>query len=271
MRRSFSGREVIVSLIETTEIKKIEMENAQHKIRLFNNAKMVSLGEMAGSIAHEINNPLSIILGKSQMLKAYLDTKTLNEEKLNATISSIVSNSQRISGAIKDLRDFAQDDVADQFEEVTLTEVVRRALALNQARIEKDGIKLEVNIPDNIKLNCISSKLAQVVYIALSNSHESVLKAETKEIRISCETDSENIFLKVYDSGSGVPENLRDKVFEPFFSTKDVGQGTGLSLSIAKSITDLHKGEIYFNYGLKQGCELVVKLRKTQNMMDSVS
>ena len=261
VRRSIKRSEKLISVLDIDQLKKIEHENNIHKIRLISQARMISLGEMAGGIAHEINNPLAIIYGNAQQLLHHINNHTLTTDKLTKSLETMNTTSLRISGVIKSLRDFAKDSEQTEFEKANLRQITSIALSFNKAKIENSGVFVENKVDANIEVECIPAKIKEAIYNVVNNSFESVIKGHRRHIKIETSMLDTFVVLKITDSGGGIPQNIREKVFQPFFSTKDVGQGTGLGLSVAKGIIEQHHGEIYFNYENENECELVIKLK----------
>lgn len=222
-------------------------ENYQHLVQ---SAKMASLGEMAGGVAHEINNPLFVIMGKASLLTRQIEAgKPPGSAKLQEVAKSIEHHCDRISRIVKGLKNFSRDGSQDPFLPVTLNEIFSDTLALCQRKIEKAGIKLTLpeQIPD-LTLHTRPAQVPQVLVNLLNNALDAVNESAEqdqsleKAIEVSLEITADFLDFYVIDSGPGVPEEIEQKIMEPFFTTKPAGVGTGLGLSVSMGIARDHEG-----------------------------
>lgn len=268
--KSFND-ETIISTIDIEDMKQIEREMLHQKSQLEHNAKMAALGEMAGGLAHEINNPVAIISGRAQQLILSLNKDAATKESLLKGLENINQTSQRINRIVRGLRAFSHDTTHEPFVEANLKQIVEDTLTFCEAKFRNNGIKLTYNIPEELSLECSPTQISQVLLNALNNSHDAIVDpteplepvaadSAPKWIRIEAALTDDQLRISVSDSGSGIPPHLRDKIMQPFFSTKEVGKGTGLGLSISKGIIESHKGQFYFNYENAEHTELVVIL-----------
>jgi two-component system NtrC family sensor kinase len=243
------ARQVVaqLELRKTNKIlqKKIEQIEFQQE-KLFYSAKMVSLGEMAAGISHEINNPLAIIACRISQLKDSLENnEKIDPMTLSNNLNSMERTTYRIARIIKGLRTFSRQGTNDPFQAVTLESLIEDVLALSNERFKNAGIQLEVD-PENLhlKVECRPVELGQVLINLLSNSFDAVKNCEEKLVSIKVHDRGESIAITVSDTGYGIPNDVRSKLMQPFFTTKPVGQGTGLGLSISRGIIESHKGSL---------------------------
>lgn len=232
---------------ETEQIKAQEEAEVQ-KAKIVHGSRLNALGEMAGSIAHEINNPLAVIKATSQLLEIELKReKQVMNPKIFESIKRIDTTVNRISKIVKGLRSFARDGESDPMQPVNLDQVIIEALDLSQTRFKSHGIniKYQPNL-DECLVQGRAVELAQVIINILNNAYDAVIHSIEKFVHIKLESDTSSIFLIIEDSGPGIPEEIIGKVMDPFFTTKPIGQGTGLGLSISKGIIESHGGEILY-------------------------
>jgi PAS domain S-box-containing protein len=228
-------------------------------------ARLASLGEMAGGIAHEINNPLQIIVGHAAVMNARLARGDVKPDDISASFNKISATAERISRIVKGLRTVARDGDHDPFQITSPVLFVNDAMALCSEKMRRHDIKVDVDLQafDGVYIPCRSVQISQVVLNLLTNAYHAVELVEDKWIRVESAQSANWIEIAVVDSGSGVPQALRDKIFQPFFTTKEVGVGTGLGLSLSLSIARDHGGTIE----LDQSCantRFVLRLPRTQ-------
>ncbi|WPU63971.1 ATP-binding protein [Peredibacter starrii] len=224
--------------------KELEVQRA----RTANASKMAMLGEMASSIAHEINNPLAIIISLVSMIKR-MDEKGSSKEDKDKALNNLIETSNRIEKIVKGLRFFARDASRDDFVHTSINQVIEDTLALCNQKFHQHGISIHYNIcPDSI-IYCQPVSLSQAILNLLSNSFDAINSLEDKWIRIECFETQTDVQITVTDSGNGINEEIRDKIVLPFFTTKEVGKGTGLGLSIVKGIVEQHGGKLSLDSG----------------------
>lgn len=213
----------------------------EQEAKLIHGSKMSSLGEMSSGIAHEINNPLTIILGRAYVMQALV--KGLPEsEKLLEGLEKIRVNSERIAKIIKGLRAFARDGEKDPHENIVVKSLVEDALSLCASKIKGADIVIDVVDPEAMTIRGSSSQMSQVLVNLISNAIDAVESLPERWVKINTEVVGDRVRISIIDSGHGVLESVRDKMMQPFFTTKPVGKGTGLGLSISSGIMKSHNG-----------------------------
>ncbi len=212
---------------------------------LVSKTKMSTLGEMAGGIAHEINNPLTIIYMRAVELKDLAAEEDLSREIVQSLAEKIEMTSMRISKIVKGLKSFARESEQEPLKESSVDSLVEETLGLCQERFRSHGIELNVAKDHSTKtVYCRATQISQVLLNLLNNAHDAVEKAKTKKVTLHIHEKDNFLALEVADTGEGVPKEIQDKIFQPFFTTKEVGRGTGLGLSISKGIVDAHGGQL---------------------------
>lgn len=245
--------EDITPLREAQE--RLEATQAQ----VVSNAKFAALGEMASGIAHEINNPLAVILGISSQLQERV-AQSGNDPFIQGGLTTIDKMSKRIATIIKGLRTFSRQTERDPMVSSDLLSIVQETLALYASTFTAAKAELDVSMPaEAISIRCRPSEISQVVLNLMNNARDAVSQSVEKVIRLRLTQDANWAYLTVEDTGVGVPAEIRDRIFQPFFTTKDVGSGTGLGLSISKGIVEAHGGRLYIDSPAK-GARFVVKL-----------
>lgn len=226
-------------LIEDLKEKnKLESELSAEKIKNVKNSKLASLAEIASGVAHEINNPLAILSGKLQILKSMVSKKTLTDDFLNNEIIKMLKVTERMANIIRTLRNLSRVESEDSLRKVDLR-ILLRDIA---DRFKNTFIEKEINFTyaenTSFTLLALEGYLDQVLTNLVTNACDAVksLEPKARDIEISCIADEQFVRIRVSDSGDGVITGLEEKIFEPFFTTKDIGEGTGLGLSLSKSL-----------------------------------
>lgn len=258
---------------DLAEVLHRDFVNAQARVKeqeakIISSSKMASLGEMAGSIAHEINNPLAIILGKAHRINRYFEADDLksNQEAIRADVAKITMTVNRISKIIKGLRQFARDASDDPMQEITVRGLIEDTISFCQERFQNAGVDLRVNLKYEGPIVCRGTELSQVLLNLITNAFDAVQESTEKWVEVRVEQIGNFVEFSITDCGHGVPEEIRSKIFTPFFTTKEVGKGTGLGLSISKSIIESHHGEFFLNEKSKY-TSFVVRIPKS--LLDS--
>lgn len=239
--------ELVMTLIEKRK------ENAllkKQEVMIIHSSKMASLGEMASGIAHEINNPLSIIQANATLLMERMETEVVAQEVVLKTLTKINTTSDRISKIIKGLRTVSRNADNDLFELVSIEKLKQDTLSLCEQKMKKENIEISITVPIiDLKINCSEAQILQVLINLINNAHDAILQNAIKWIRVEFAIiENKNLFrCTVTDSGSGIPKNIAMNLMQPFFTTKEIGKGTGLGLSISRKIIEGHNGNFYLN------------------------
>lgn len=251
-RIDYQGREtMLVSMLDITRNKELEqIIQAQDK--------MSSLGRVAAGIAHEIRNPLSGI-------NIYLDTlakihaRGENLEAVGEIITQAQAASRKIESVIRRVMDFSKPG-QPRLVMADINQPVENALSLCAATMHRDGVKLEIELVCDLpRCPLDASLIEQVMLNLLTNAEEALHHAKTKKISVRTSLEKEGVTIRVGDSGPGIPKGLRDKVFEPFYTTRS--EGTGIGLSLCRRIINDHHGTLSIEESAMGGAEFVIVLK----------
>ena len=240
-------------------------EQVLHQQRvLINNSKMTALGEMSGGIAHEINNPLAVIQIQADLLMDSFRSDTLDLELAKEAVSVIEVTTQRIAKIVRSLSMFSGNHKNDPFEYTTVQAIVDSTLDLCRLKFEDSNTRLIVIMPPSfIEIRCRPSDISQVFLGIINNAYDAIQSLSDKWICVRVIEHENSVEVSVTDSGSGIPEEIVDKLMQPFFTTKEVGSGMGLGLSVSKGIVEAHGGKIYLDQK-SPNTRFVIVLPKTK-------
>lgn len=221
----------------------------EQQAKMIASSKLAALGEMAGGLAHEINNPLAIISGRSNQLKLASKAGMLNHGFVDEVSESIERTTQRISQIVRGLKAFAREGDHEELQRVCASALLEDTLSFCRERFRAHGVGLTVTCPQLLELWCRPVQMSQVLLNLLNNSFDAVERLPEKWVRVGVEEAGDGVLFSVTDSGSGIEEGLHEKVLQPFFTTKDPGRGTGLGLSVSNSIVAAHGGTLTIDKG----------------------
>ena len=232
-------------LLDITAQKEIEERLRMQDAKLASTSKLVALGEMAGGVAHEINTPLNAILLCADQIQSSLRDDTVDKQEMLEMSGLISETAQRIAKIVRGLKSFARDGSKEDLEDTDAEMLVDETLSLCRQRMEQNGVKLNFVKPAYpIVMNCRSIQIGQVILNLLNNSFDAVIGTVDPWIKLEIKSDGQIVYFEVTDSGPGLPAEVRARLFQPFFTTKEFGKGTGIGLSISKGIIESHHGEI---------------------------
>ena len=243
---------------DITKRKNLEIEMAQTlkelketQQQMIQSEKMRSLGEMAGGIAHEINNPLSIINGYSFAIRKFIEKGETNDlTYVKDALNKIDSTVQRIGKIVSSLQKMSRQTNEITLEKVSLYKVMDEVKTLSSERMKGLQIKFEEILTLSEKesiIACNPISLTQVLLNLINNSIDAISELPEKWVKVQIKKEGNILTIKVSDSGIGIPPNLIDKIFQPFYTTKDVGKGTGLGLSLSRSLLEKQNATINYN------------------------
>jgi signal transduction histidine kinase len=243
-------------------IDKKEQELEELKAQLAQAGKLAALGTLGASVAHELNNPLTVVAAEADDL---LETPDPTPEHIRHSAQNIRACAGRMQTIIDYIRNYARDDNKDKWQKVNPNHIIENSLVLLRRQLENAGITVTLNLQDDLpEIWGHASQLESVIQNLLSNSRDALNAAANKkhsEILISTALNAEKcVELVVSDNGCGMSEQTRQKLFEPFFTTKSSGKGTGLGMAIALSIISEHNGSIKVKSRERIGTEFTITL-----------
>lgn len=222
--------------------RQVEMQD-----QLIQTAKIAAIGQLAAGIAHEINNPLAVILGFAQGLE-----RRIQDEKLRMPIESVVREALRCSALVQELLTFSRKpkghaEVAD------LNHLLRSAAIMLETKAKIHNIQIILELAEGLSPLMVNKTQVEQVFVNLGTNAIDAMKEGGRLTLRTFQGEDHMIQVEVIDTGCGIPAEIRSRIFEPFFTTKEVGQGTGLGLSLAHEIISQHGGTIDLDSEIGKG------------------
>lgn len=260
-----AAREELTSWARTLEQrvdqKAAELERANRLMAT--SERMASLGRLAATVAHEVNNPLFGILNYARLTRRDVeraDPPPANRERMLEQLQIIERESRRCGELMRNLLMFARQS-PKRIQAASLREVIERSVALVRHRYELAGIALdEQTAADLPEVPCDANQIQQVVLGLLVNAAEAMPKGGTVQILTSLDAAARHAVIRVRDNGPGIPSEVLPQIFEPFFTTKQDEHRTGLGLAVARSIIEQHGGAITVVSAEGSGAEFAIRL-----------
>ncbi len=244
--------EAVILGIDLTEHLKLKKELHQQKAQSYYSAKLATLGEIASHIVDEIAAPATNI---EQLLE--------QKSELSEKLPNLNEQLQRLFRISKVLRRFTTEISKDKLETVQIKTIIEEVLSLCNERFKRKGIELKVSvIESSLSISCKSNQLFQIVLNLLNNAFDAVKEQSKKVVSLDIAERQSEIFISVTDSGPGIPKELRQKIFEPLFTTKQAGSSTGIGLSISQEFAQANGGRLFIDEQAQNTC-FVLALPKT--------
>lgn len=229
---------------DVTESESIKQQAALDHARAISQSKMAALGEMAAGLAHEINNPLTILLNSVSLMKMKLANGEIDQSLLSKELDKLEKNSLRISKIVRGLRSFSRNAENDPFVPYKLSLIIEDSLNLCSEKFKWEKIEIQIfDETQSCDVMVRPSQVSQVLLNLLLNALDASRKSSVKRVTLRSYQIKDFVYVEIEDLGEGVVETNVEKIFLPFFTTKPVGEGTGLGLPISKGIIDDHGGQ----------------------------
>ena len=222
-------------------------ESRETQDKLISSMKMSTLGEVASGIAHEINTPLAVISSRVGQLQDSLDAGGIDPAQLASGLAQIELTTQRIARIIKGLSAYTKATGSDPMQLADLARVVEDTLGFCKEKFRRRGVELRLTVSNVPPCECRPSELSQVLLSLLANAYDAIESRAEKWISIEVAAGSRGAVVAVSNSGPSIPEPVRLRMMEPFFSTKETGKRTGLGLHVSRKIVEAHNGRLYLD------------------------
>jgi two-component system NtrC family sensor kinase len=234
-------------VINLMELKKTLKLKDLQQAQLVNSSKMASLGEIAAGVAHEINNSLMILVGKSNLVKRLIVSDPIDILKIKEHLDRVDVVTEKICLVVKSMGIFSRDPSNASMVTTKVDEIIKNTLSLCKERFENQLIEIKIDIKDDVTVECHPSEISQVIMNLLFNAYDAIENLPEKWIEIKADRRDDYIEIRVTDSGKGIAKNIIEKLMQPFFTTKEIGKGTGLGLSISYGIIQKHHGSFKYD------------------------
>ena len=232
--------ELLENLKEQVQILAATVQELQQaQAELMQSEKLASIGLLAGGVAHEINNPLQVIMGRTELLLA-----GEHDDRSRQTMECILDNANRITGIVSNLLSFSRHSSEGDPQDVDANVVLEKTLALIEHQMVTDNITVTKDFNELQPIWGSPGQLQQVFTNLILNAYQAMLDQGGGELTVKSALHSGMVEVDVIDTGPGIPKERLDHLFEPFFTTKPEGKGTGLGLSIVYGIVQSHGGNI---------------------------
>ena len=266
--RDSEGRSIGVlgTYLDISERKHAEEESERLRSQLVQSQKLEAIGTMASGVAHEINNPIMGIMNYAELIR----DKSNGDETTSEYAGEIIFEGKRVATIVRNLLAFARQESAGR-SAARMTDIVSGTLALIQAVMRHDQIALEIDVSEDLpRVLCRSQQIQQVLMNLLTNARDALNERfeghhEDKIIRVSADLlkqdgSTPRVRLTIEDQGGGIAPDVRDQIFDPFYTTKGRDKGTGLGLSISHGIVVEHGGRLSMETELGQGTRFHIDL-----------
>lgn len=266
---------IYINYLSMDITKQVRMEEKQdllyqklieQKEEMLQSSKLATVGMLASNMSHEIKNPLAVIYGSLNMIKKAIGKEEVDLEKIKKSVETAEKTVERIVKIVEGMKSMARGESEESLDKLLLFDFVEGIKTLTEKQFRDAKVPITFDFPkENIELITREVQLTQVVVNLINNAFDALKEIDSSDkwVRFVFEDKEDAYYLKVIDSGKGIPEEIQSQIMNPFFTTKKVGEGTGIGLSISKDIIEKLGGDLYIDNNSPQTC-FVVKLLKKQ-------
>ena len=246
--RDISNRKVLEQKLEDLnsnleeKIKKEIIKNEKNTKQLIQQSRLAQMGEMISMIAHQWRQPLAAISATTNnlLIKMLIENK-VDKNLVEEELKLIIDYSQHLSSTIDDFRNFFKTE--KEKNEFDLELLILKSISIIKTSIESNNINLKTQFNSSIKIFSYSTEIQQVILNILKNAEDILIEKDSEDKKIEITTykkDEESVLIKIHDNGGGIENSVIEKIFDPYFSTKDTKEGTGLGLYMSRIIINEH-------------------------------
>jgi two-component system NtrC family sensor kinase len=245
---------------------KVEERSRQLRVaqqKLVHTDRLASLGQLAASVAHEINNPISGVLNLSMLMQRVLKDDGIPPNRIadfRRYLAQVAGETARVGRIVSDLLAFSRRS-KPQTSDADLNAIVRTTVSLVSHKLQLANVTVELHLGETLpSVRCDPSQMQQVVMNLVLNGAEAIKGGGTVTVQTRPSADRQSVVLDISDTGSGMPPEIVRKIFDPFFTTKEEGKGVGLGLAVVYGIVEAHGGDIEVDTAIGQGSTFHVTL-----------
>jgi signal transduction histidine kinase len=250
------------------ELQKEIIKRKEQETILVQQSRFIAMGEMISMIAHQWRQPLNSIGLIVQNLELRAKMSGTDDKSLSDNVDKVMKILEQMSKTIEDFRNFFKPNKS--INSFSLYEMVNSVYLLIEDSLSAKGIDVKIEKSD-LQISCYESELSQVIINLINNSRDALAdnKVDNPYINISfAQIDSDNVQIVIKDNAGGIPLEIQEKIFDPYFSTKEDRNGTGIGLYMSKVIIEKNMlGKLYFN-NLENGVEFIIQLKKALTIGD---
>jgi PAS domain S-box-containing protein len=270
---SAEGLLVLASIIDISERKQAELDAARQRSEMAHLSRVTTLGELSGSLAHELNLPLGAILSNAQAAQRMLANGGIDVAEFREILNDIVSENKRAAEVIRRLRLWLQKGEV-QHQSLRINKVVQDVLKLIRTDLISQNVSVDTELARNLPtVTGDPVQLQQVLVNLVVNACDAMAFCDTRERRLRIRTGIKNgagaVIVSVTDRGSGIQEKVVEQIFEPFFTTKT--KGMGLGLSVCRTIIAAHRGKLWATNNTDRGATFHFTLPLAASDKESVT
>lgn len=247
---------VLVSIHDLSHLKKLQSEKEKAMREISHISKLADIGRLAAGVAHELNNPLMVIQGFAENIEASLVDQSFSADELKWQLSPILKATDKMAKIISQLTRMSRDDEKMSLVSVHLSEIVEDVLRLANKQLLYNDVELIRDYDSQLVVRCDPNQIEQIILNILNNAvHALTKKQKDRKITVRVKDKDGQSVVSIHNNGPSIPENIKDKIMTPFFTTKEVGEGTGLGLSVSYGIMKAHGGDLTFESKKGAGTE----------------
>jgi two-component system NtrC family sensor kinase len=254
---------VFLSRTVVRRVARSEQETQMMSKKVVEAGKLASVGELAAGIAHEINNPVAIMVEEAGWMGDLLEDMALelgqDRAEFERAIKQIQTQGKRCKDITHKLLSFARQTDAT-IEDVDILRLLEELIELSAQRAKYAMVKIKTDFGDNLPTLKVSATELQQVFFNLINNALDAMEKQGGDLNIFCHRENDSVTIKVADTGEGIPKANLDRIFDPFFTTKPVGKGTGLGLSICYGIIEKMGGKLGVESVVGQGTTFTISI-----------
>lgn len=234
-------------LINITQDKKKQMTVDSEKLSVFQTSRTALIKQISSGVAHEVNNPLTIILAKAERMLMNMESGNFNPQTEQEDLKKIIKAGNRISKIVKSLKFISRSGEQDPITKYPISHLIQESLNIVHENLNKNEIKIDVQADEACVISCRPIELEQAMLNLLNNAIDAVIPLNEKWINIIVTPSAHFCEISITDSGSGIADSISSRLGEPFFTTKPVGQGSGLGLNISKKLIENNGGRLFYD------------------------